>query len=147
MESLGKIDIPAHLKYVQQATPCTTPLPSHSLPMFVTTTHTLPTMKAAAVVSFAILACSVCTVKATAYEVASCADLASIDTSTITALTVTSSAFECSEYTNFHVRNTMTLSATVPAVTFSNFALEVLGELSVDMDVVFSNVYNQVGLL
>ncbi len=45
------------------------------------------------------------------------------------------------------MRNTMTLKASVPAVEFSNFSLEVLGELTIEPDVVFSGVVEQVVLL
>lgn len=38
----------------------------------------------------------------------------------------------------------MTLKATVPAVEFSNFSLKVLGELTVEPDVAFTGVVDQV---
>lgn len=38
----------------------------------------------------------------------------------------------------------MTLKATGPAVKFSNFSLKVLGELTVEPDVVFTGVVDQV---
>ncbi len=59
-------------------------------------------------------------------------------------LTIDTSTFSCDEYTRFRVRNTMTLKASVPAVEFSNFSLKVLGELTVEPDVVFSGVVEQV---
>ena len=39
----------------------------------------------------------------------------------------------------------MTLKATVPAVEFGNFSLKVLGELTVEPDVMFNGVVDQVG--
>ncbi|CAM9393056.1 unnamed protein product [Sphacelaria rigidula] len=82
----------------------------------------------------------VSTANAVAYEVASCAELAGIDDTTVTEITVTSPTIECNDYTRFRVRNAMTLSATVPDVTFSNMAFKVLGELTVQPNVVMKDV-------
>ena len=82
----------------------------------------------------------VSTANAVAYKVASCADLAGIDDTTVTEITVTSPTIECSDYTRFRVRNTMTLSATVSDVTFSNMSFKVLGELTVQPNVLFTDV-------
>eukprot|EP00903_Cladosiphon_okamuranus_P007798 g7547.t1 len=74
------------------------------------------------------------------YTVSTCADLADVDDSLATGLTIDSAAFACDEYTRFRVRNTMTLKATGPSVEFSNFSLKVLGELTVEPNVIFSGV-------
>lgn len=101
-------------------------------------------MKTAAAYLGAFLAGTVPTANAVGYEVASCADLSLVDEDTVTVLTVTSSTLVCSKYTRFRVRNGMILSAVVPEVTFSNFAFKVLGELTVEPDVIFKDVYLQV---
>ena len=82
------------------------------------------------------LALIVASVSAIDYEVASCAELADIDDTTVTSLTITSSTFECDSYTRFRVRNDMVLKSDA-AVNFSNFALKVLGTLTVESDVTF----------
>lgn len=76
------------------------------------------------------------------YEVASCAELADIDDTTVTSLTITSSPFLCDSYTRFRVRNDMVLKSD-SAVEFSNFALKVLGTLTVEPDVTFQDVTEQ----
>lgn len=78
------------------------------------------------------------------YTLSTCADLADVDDTLATGLTIDSTAFACDEYTRFRVRNTMTLKATGPSVEFSNFSLKVLGELTVEPDVVFSGVAGEV---
>ncbi|CAM9828349.1 unnamed protein product, partial [Hapterophycus canaliculatus] len=78
------------------------------------------------------------------YTVQTCADLSDVDDTLATVLTIDSSTFVCDEYTRFRVRNTMTLKATVSSVDFSNFSLKVLGELTVEPDVLFSGVVDQV---
>lgn len=78
------------------------------------------------------------------YEVASCAELAGVDDSTVTSLTVTSTPIECDSYTRFPVRNDMTIKSDLAGVVFSNFALEVLGSLTVEPDVIFYSVTDQV---
>lgn len=78
------------------------------------------------------------------YTVTTCAELADIDDTSVTALTIGSSTFACDEYTRFRVRNTMTLKATVPEVEFGNFSLKVLGDLTVEPDVMFNGVVDQV---
>lgn len=78
------------------------------------------------------------------YNVASCADLAAVDDTTVTSLTITSSPIACEEYTRFRVRNTMTLSSTLAEVEFDNVAMKVLGELTVEPDVIFKGVTSQV---
>ena len=78
------------------------------------------------------------------YTVSTCAELASVDDTLATGLTIDSSTFACDEYTRFRVRNTMTLKATGTAVDFSNFSLKVLGELTVEPDVTFTGVVQQV---
>ncbi|CBJ25812.1 asn/thr-rich large protein family protein [Ectocarpus siliculosus] len=78
------------------------------------------------------------------YTVATCADLADVDDTQVTSLTIDASTFACDEYTRFRVRNAMTLKATVPAVEFGNFSLKVLGELTVEPDVMFNGVVDQV---
>lgn len=83
-------------------------------------------------------------VAAVEYTVTTCADLADVDDTLVTGLTVGSSTFACDEYTRFRVRNTMTLKASVPEVAFSNFSLKVFGELIVEPDVGFSGVVDQV---
>lgn len=50
-------------------------------------------------------------------------------------------------YTSFLVRNTMTIRATVPEVILSNFSLQVLKELTVEPDVVFQSVDQEVSCL
>ena len=89
------------------------------------------------------LALIVASVSAIDYEVASCAELADIDDTTVTSLTITSSTFECDSYTRFRVRNDMVLKSDA-AVNFSNFALKVLGTLTVEPDVTFRGVTEQV---
>lgn len=78
------------------------------------------------------------------FTVASCDDLASVDDNTVTSLTITTNPFKCEEYTRFRVRNSMVLQATSPEVVFSNFALKVTGNLTVEPDVVFVDVFEQV---
>lgn len=78
------------------------------------------------------------------YTVSRCADLADVDNNLATVLTIDSNTFVCDEYTRFRVRNAMTLKATGPAVEFSNFSLKILGELTVEPDVVFTGVVDQV---
>lgn len=78
------------------------------------------------------------------YTVTTCGDLADVDDTLATGLTIDNSTFACDEYTRFRVRNTMSLKATVPAVEFSNFSLKVLGELTVEPDVDFTGVVEQV---
>ncbi|CAN0041719.1 unnamed protein product, partial [Ectocarpus sp. 8 AP-2014] len=79
------------------------------------------------------------------YTVTTCANLADVDDTRVTGLTIDTSTFACDEYTRFRVRNAMTLKATVPAVEFGNFSLKVLGELTVEPDVTFKGVVDQVG--
>ena len=65
-----------------------------------------------------------------------------------TSLVIKASPFVCDEYTRFRVRNGMTLAATVPEVLFSNFSLKVVGgDLTVEPDVVFNDVLEQVRAL
>eukprot|EP00903_Cladosiphon_okamuranus_P012904 g12048.t1 len=78
------------------------------------------------------------------YTVSTCADLADVDDTVTTGLTINRSTFSCDEYTRFRVRNTMTLKATIPAVQFSNFSLKVLGELTVEPAVNFTGVVEEV---
>eukprot|EP00752_Nemacystus_decipiens_P009969 g8891.t1 len=78
------------------------------------------------------------------YTVSTCADLADVDDTLATGLTIDSTTFACDEYTRFRVRNTMSLKATGTAVKFSNFSLKVLGELTVEPDVTFTGVVEQV---
>lgn len=82
--------------------------------------------------------------RAVEYEIASCDDLSSVDDRTVTALTITSDTIACGTYTRFPVRNTLTIKATVPDVTFSNFSLKVLGNLTVEPDVTFQDVVDAV---
>ena len=77
------------------------------------------------------------------YEVASCAELADIDETTVTSLTITSAYFECDYYARFQVHNDMILRSDT-AVVFINFALKVLGNLTVSPDVTFVDVTEQV---
>ncbi|CAM9197805.1 unnamed protein product, partial [Ectocarpus sp. 6 AP-2014] len=79
------------------------------------------------------------------YMVTTCADLADVDDTEVTGLTIDANTFACDEYTRFRVRNSMTLKATVSAVEFGNFSLKVLGELTVEPDVTFNGVVDQVG--
>lgn len=78
------------------------------------------------------------------YDVASCDELRAVDDDIATGLTITADAIDCSVYTRFRVRNGMIITATVPEVTFSNFSLKVLGDLTVEPGVVFQSVYNEV---
>ena len=95
--------------------------------------------------SLALIAAALAsTVSAVEYAVKTCADLAGVDDTLVTGLTIESSTFDCDEYTRFRVRNTMSLKATVPTVQFSNFSLKVLGDLSVEPDVVFTGVEDEV---
>ena len=89
------------------------------------------------------MAVVVASVNAMDYEVASCAELAGIDDNTVTSLTITSTPFECDSYTRFPVRNDMVLKSDA-AVEFSNFALKVLGTLTVEPEVTFGGVTRQV---
>ena len=77
------------------------------------------------------------------YTVKTCAELADVDDTLVTVLTIDSGTFGCDEYTRFRVRNTMTLKATGP-VEFVNFSLKVLGKLTVEPDVAFVGVVDQV---
>lgn len=79
------------------------------------------------------------------YEVAACAELADVDDTTVTSLTITSTPFQCDSYTRFRVRNDMLLKSDSPVV-FSNFALKVLGTLTVEPDVTFQDVTEQVSV-
>ncbi|CAM9828624.1 unnamed protein product [Pylaiella littoralis] len=79
------------------------------------------------------------------YIVTTCADLADVDDTLATSLTINSGTFACDEYTRFRVRNTMTLKSSVAGeVEFSNFSLKVLGDLTVEPDVTFTGVVEQV---
>ena len=89
------------------------------------------------------LAVIAASVNAMDYEVASCAELRDIDDTTVTSLTITSTPFECNSYTRFPVRNDMVLKSDSP-VEFSNFALKVLGSLTVEPAVTFQDVTEQV---
>ena len=89
------------------------------------------------------LAVVVASVNAMDYEVSSCAELADIDDTTVSSLTITSTPFECESYTRFRVRNNMVLKSDA-AVEFSNFALKVLGTLTVEPAVTFQDVTEQV---
>ena len=100
------------------------------------------TFAARIVVVSAVLAS---TASAVEYTVASCAELDEADDTAITSLVITASPFECDEYTRFRIRNGMTLTATVPEVVFSDFSLKVVaGNLTVEPDVVFTGVFEQV---
>lgn len=93
-------------------------------------------------VSFLLVAVAgiLSTANGVTYEVASCADLAAVDDTTVTEIALTSDTIECTDYTRFRVRNMMTLSATAADVTFSNVAFKVLGELTVQPNVVMKDV-------
>lgn len=78
------------------------------------------------------------------YEIASCDDLSIVDDQVVTGLIITSDEITCDTYTRFRVRNTMTITATVPMVTFSNLSLKVLGNLTVEPDVFFQDVVEAV---
>ncbi|CAM9315204.1 unnamed protein product [Ectocarpus sp. 13 AM-2016] len=78
------------------------------------------------------------------YTVTACANLADVDDTRVTSLTIDASTFACDEYTRFRVRNSMALRATVPEVEFGNFSLKVLGDLTVEPDVTFNGVIDQV---
>lgn len=82
-------------------------------------------------------------VNAIRYDVASCAELADIDSTTVTSLNITSEYFECESYTRFPVHNNMTVWSDT-SVVFINFALEVLGSLTVAPDVTFRDIKEQV---
>ncbi|CAM9270131.1 unnamed protein product, partial [Laminaria digitata] len=88
------------------------------------------------------LAAVTASVKGIDYEVASCAELKDIDDTTVTSVTITSTPFECDSYTRFRVRNSMVLKSDSP-VEFTNFALKVLGTLTVEPDVTFQDVTEQ----
>lgn len=92
------------------------------------------------------LAAAVASANAIHYHVASCAELKAIDDGAVSALTITRSDFECDTYTRFRVRNDMTLKSDWAAVIFTNFALKVLGDLTVEPDVTFQNVTEQVSV-
>ena len=95
-----------------------------------------------------VLAALASTAAAVEYTLASCADLSAVDDTVTTSLVITASPFPCDEYTRFRVRSGMTLVATVPEVVFSNFSLEVVGgDLTVEPDVVFNDVLEQVRAL
>lgn len=96
----------------------------------------------AAAVSLALVAAAgiVSTANGVTYEVASCADLAAVDDNTVTEIALTTDTIDCSDYTRFRVRNTMTLSATASEVTFSNVAFKVLGDLTVQPNMVLKDV-------
>ena len=105
--------------------------------------HTPETMKPTS--TFALIATLlVPSSLAVEYTVSTCAELADADDTLATGLTIESSTFSCDEYTRFRVRNTMILKATVPTVEFSNFSLKVLGELTVEPDVTFTGVVEEV---
>lgn len=78
------------------------------------------------------------------YTVKTCAELADVDDTLVTSLVIDSSTFVCDEYTRFRVRNGMFLKATGSSVAFSNFAMKVLGELTVEPDVAFTGVNDEV---
>ncbi|CAM9827986.1 unnamed protein product [Pylaiella littoralis] len=79
------------------------------------------------------------------YTVTTCADLADVDDTLATSLIVNSGTFACDEYTRFRVRNSMTLKSSVAGeVEFGNFSLKVLGDLTVEPDVTFTGVVEQV---
>lgn len=78
------------------------------------------------------------------YTVTTCTDLADVDDTLVTSLIIDSSTFACDEYTRFRVRNGMLLKATGPTVAFDNFAMKVLGELTVEPDVSFTGVNDEV---
>lgn len=78
------------------------------------------------------------------YTVKTCADLVDVEDTLVKVLTVATSTFACDEYTRFRVRGAVTLKANVPVVEFVNFSLKVLGELTVEPNVVFSGVVEQV---
>lgn len=101
-------------------------------------------MKTTTVLGLCLAAIAVALVDAIHYHVASCAELEGIDDGTITSLTITRRDFECDEYTRFRVRNDMTLKSDSPVI-FTNFALKVLGDLTVEPDVTFQSVTGQVG--
>ena len=113
-------------------------------PPFSTFTHRYQqTMKFFS--SFALVSALLTTpAVAVEYMVSSCAELADVDDTLATVLTIDASTFACDEYTRFRVRNTMILKATGTAVAFSNFSLKVLGELTVEPDVAFTGVVEQV---
>ncbi|CAN0364039.1 unnamed protein product, partial [Ascophyllum nodosum] len=84
------------------------------------------------------------TAAAIEYTLAPCADLSAVDDTVATYLVITASPFSCDEYTRFRVRNGMTLTATVSGVVFSNFSRQVVGgDLTVEPDVVFNDVFEQ----
>lgn len=78
--------------------------------------------------------------------VASCAELADINSET-TSITITSSPIACTNYTRILVSNGVVLSATVPKVLFSNVAFEVSGELTLEPSVEFTGITDEVILL
>lgn len=85
------------------------------------------------------------------YDVASCAELGNIDNATVTSLTIINSPFECDSYTRFPVLVDLILkfdsTSTAPAaLVLTNFALQVKGTLTVDPDVVFQGVTEQVSV-
>lgn len=81
------------------------------------------------------------------HEVSTCAELASVDGTTATTITITSSSIECDSYTRFVVRNTLVVKATATEVTFKNFAFKVYEALTVEPNVVFQDVVNEVSYL
>ena len=89
------------------------------------------------------LAVVAASVNATHYNVASCSELADVDNTIVTSLNITSEYFECESYTRFPVYNNMTVWSDT-GVVFINFALEVLGSLTVVPDVAFRDVKEQV---
>ena len=80
------------------------------------------------------------------YTVKTCAELADVDDTLATILTIDSSTFGCDDYTRFRVRNVMTLKSPVAEVEFVNFSLKVLGELTVEPDVTFAGVFEEVSV-
>lgn len=86
-------------------------------------------------------------IHAVVYNVSTCDEFLAIDDRVATGLAITSKAVDCSTYTSFIVRNAMTVTATVPEVTLSNFSLQVLGELTIEPDVIFQIVDQEVSCL
>lgn len=79
-----------------------------------------------------------------AVNVASCAELAAMDKTDLDALaeiTISTADFECEEYTRVPIRSSdMVLKSSVGKVTFTNFALKIIGSVVVEMDVEFTGV-------
>lgn len=100
----------------------------------------------AIIFALALAALAGSSVNAVHNTVASCAELASINSAT-TSITITSSPLACTNYTRILVSNDMVLSATVPNVLFSNVAFEVSGELTLEPSVEFTGITDEVVLL